>query len=108
MQNRNGWRFFSGGTGRAYLYPELDLRDDSPLPFSGGNLIFAKDKGDDMDIVYIDESEDVRGEIAKRWSFAKVQYGADLIFCRPEADPLVRDAEKRDLMNQWSPPMNDS
>jgi len=57
MQNRNAYRLFSGASGRVYLYGQLDLRRPSLGAFSAGNFIFAKDRGNDMDIVYIDESE---------------------------------------------------
>jgi hypothetical protein len=40
------------------------------------------------------------------WNTAKSQYHADLIFCRPRPDPLASLAEARDLIAQWTPPMN--
>jgi hypothetical protein len=108
MQKKNALRHFSGASGRPYLYGQLDPNNLSLLTFAAGNFIFAKDKGDDMDILYVGESASIYGEIVNTtiWTSAKARYGADLIFCHPANDPAARDTEKRDLAEQWRPPMN--
>jgi hypothetical protein len=108
MQNPMTFRNFSGKSGATYLFGQANPNDPTTLPMQGGMFIFAKDKSNDIDIIYIGEADSIYGEIINTtlWNTAKLQYGADLIFGRPRPDPLARAAEARDLIAQWTPPMN--
>jgi hypothetical protein len=108
MQNKNAQRLFSGVSGQPYQYAQIDTNNPSPLILMAGNFIFAKDKGDDMDIIYIGESESIYEVLTatRLWHTAQSAFGADLLFGHPGIDPAARDAEKRDLVDQWRPPMN--
>jgi hypothetical protein len=106
MQNKTAYRLFQGKSGRAYTYGYID--PNAVLPFGAGNYIVAKDKGNDIDIIYVGEANSIYGEFINTmlWTNAKAAYGADLIFGHPHLDPAARDSEKRDLVDQWNPPMN--
>ena len=100
---------FSGASGRAYIYGEIDpetvMAPAWPLP--AGNFILVPKIKNEIDILYVGEAEDVWQTITQTplWAYAKAR-GANFIYAHASNDPLARAAEKLDLVVQWKPPMN--
>ena len=103
--------YFDGASGSRYIYGKFNLENVLSLgwPVPYGNFILTKDSADIVDIIYVGESPDVWKTLTQTsiWPEARHSHGANTIYARPGSDePLVRHKEARDLIEQWSPPMN--
>ena len=101
--------YFSGASGRAYIYGPIDSETvmAPAWPMPAGNFIFVRKIQNEIDILHVGEAEDVWQTITQTslWVYAK-ERGANFIYAHPSNDPLARAAEKLDLVIQWKPPMN--
>jgi hypothetical protein len=107
VKNPGAWRNLPGKSGGPYLYPHIDPNDPSPVWVTAGNFVLAKSRGNDMVIIYVGEAPNVYEAVMNTglWDAAKLRYQTDLLLTHGQDDPLLRDLERRDLVDRWRPPM---
>jgi hypothetical protein len=97
----------AGASGARYRYTALD--EERFLPPAGANYVIAKvTRSGAAEVVFAGETDNLanrtwRAQLEK----AKVTYGAQAaVLTRLNVTRAIREAERRDLIEQYQPPMN--
>jgi hypothetical protein len=101
---------FQGNSRKRYSYLLMRGSEIASLPRQAGNYIFAKGDSNAPIPIFIEASDGVRASVngSNLWSLAQSVHGATFIgfHTNPKADRGVREAEKKDLIDHYAPPMN--
>lgn len=105
----SGLRWFSGASGRRYNFTLVAPEHLGTIPYQAGNFIFARVENDDLKIAYVGDTSSIVNTIFNTtiWNIARKDHKVTQIYFGPQSDPEKRDETKRDLVDQWHPPMND-
>lgn len=95
----------AGASGNRYRYTSID--ENRFLPPAGANFVIAQLKGEQTEVVYAGETDNLanqswRGPLEK----AREKYAEATILTRLNVTRAVREAEREDLVQLHHPPMN--
>jgi hypothetical protein len=105
---QSGLYHFDGASGRRYLFSRLSPDNISALALAHGVYILGREDSDGITPIYIGEAESVYGEIINttKWNEAKLDHHANSMFFWLLKDPVSRAEAKRDLVENFHPPLN--
>ena len=95
-------------SGHRYRYWFLPNPSDSAtIKALAGNYMFVKPTNEGWIPVYIGIAENLKDRIPNHemWKEA-VKHGATEIMAHTQKDSSIRDAEEKDLIKCWNPPLN--
>lgn len=95
----------AGASGARYRYTPID--ENRFLPPAGANYVIAELTDDGATVVYAGETDNLasqswRADLDK----AKRKYTAAMVLTRLNVTRAVREAEQRDLIEHYHPPLN--
>jgi uncharacterized protein related to proFAR isomerase len=95
----------AGASGARYRYTPID--ENRFLPPAGANYVIAEVTEDGATVVYVGETDNLasqawRADLDK----AKRKYGGATVLTRLNVTRAVREAEQRDLIENYHPPLN--
>ena len=95
----------AGASGARYRYTPID--ENRFLPPAGANYVIAELTEDGAHVVFAGETDNLasqswRADLDK----AKRKYGAATVLTRLNVTRAVREAEQRDLIEHYHPPLN--
>ncbi|MDZ4374738.1 MAG: hypothetical protein U1C74_25440 [Phenylobacterium sp.] len=96
---------FAGASGARYRYSKLD--EERFLPPAGANYVIAELNDEGPTVVYAGETDNLanqtwRGDLEK----ARRKYANATLLTRLNVTRAVREAERRDLIDNYHPPLN--
>jgi hypothetical protein len=101
---------FQGHSRKHYSYLLMRGSEIANLPRQAGNYIFAKGDSSAPIPIFIEAADGLRASVSDSnlWTLAQSNHGATLIcfHTNPKADRGMREAEKKDLIDHYAPPMN--
>jgi hypothetical protein len=99
---------FQGASGRHYDYALLNQKIRAAFPMSGGNYVFARQSGIELEIICAGETDSIWNIFVSTalWETAKKTYGATAAYLHLNADRKAREMERSDLVSKYLPPMN--
>ncbi|HYM17955.1 MAG TPA: hypothetical protein VEU06_05280 [Micropepsaceae bacterium] len=99
---------FEGASGRSYDYVSLNLKSREAFPMGGGNYVFTRPSGSDVEIVFAGEADSLWSVFVSTmlWDIAKKRHGATGACVHLNGDSRARRLERTDIINRHCPPMN--
>src|ERR1700704_1107985 len=99
---------FQGASARHYEYALRNEKTRAAVPMSGGNYLFARQSGIELEIICAGETDSIWNIFVSTalWETAKKTYGATAAYLHLNADRKARQVESSDLVNKYQPPMN--
>lgn len=99
---------FEGASGRHYDYALLNQKTRASFPMCGGNYLFARQLGNEMQIICAGETDSIWNVFVATalWETAKKTYGATAAYTHLNPDHRARQMESHDLVSKHKPPMN--
>lgn len=96
---------FAGKSGARYRYTALE--EERFLPPAGANYLIARVTKDGATVVYAGETDNLANQTWRRdLERARETYRDAKVLTRLNVTRAVREAERTDLIQQYSPPMN--
>jgi hypothetical protein len=96
---------FAGKSGARYRYTALE--EDRFLPPAGANFVIAEVSAEGAKVVYAGETDNLANQTWRaKLEAARKKYGAAKVLTRLNVTRAVREAERRDLIEQYEPPLN--
>jgi hypothetical protein len=95
----------AGASGARYRYTPME--ENRFLPPAGANYVIAEVNEEDLRVVYAGETDNLasqtwRADLEK----AKRKHPAAMVLTRLNVTRAVREAERRDLIDNYHPPLN--
>jgi uncharacterized protein related to proFAR isomerase len=95
----------AGASGARYRYSPID--ENRFLPPAGANYVIAEITEEGAKVVYAGETDNLasqtwRADLEK----ARKKYGGAQVLTRLNVTRAVREAERRDLIDNYHPPLN--
>lgn len=94
----------AGASGAVYRFARL--RDGRPLSAMGGNYVYARDSGEQYEVLYAGAAQNLLTDAHERWDEAVATHGAAHLFTRLNVSQGVRLHEQQDILQATVPPMN--
>ena len=107
-----GWRVsltrqyeIAGKSGARYRYTSFE--EDRFLPPAGANFVIAKITREGPTVVYAGETDNLANQTWREaLDKARAAYGEASVLTRLNVTRAVREAERRDLIDNYHPPLN--
>ena len=93
-----------GASGTTYRF--MRLKDGRPLSPMGGNFIYVRFTGANMEMIYAAEAQNLLKDARDRWNEASERYQVSELFSRLNISERVRLLELADITDANHPPMN--
>ena len=95
----------AGASGARYRYTTIE--ENRFLPPAGANYVIVEVKGETLDVFYAGETDNLanqtwRADLEK----AKTDHPEATVLTRLNVTRAVREAERRDLIDHYHPPLN--
>jgi uncharacterized protein related to proFAR isomerase len=95
----------AGKSGARYRYTPLE--EDRFLPPAGANYVIAEVTREGATVVYAGETDNLANQSWRsELDAARKKHPAAKVLTRLNVTRAVREAERRDLIEQYEPPMN--
>lgn len=93
-----------GASGTTYRF--MRLKDGRPLSPMGGNYLYARFTGENLDIILAGEAQNLLKDARERWSEAAERYQVQELYSRLNISERVRLLELADIVEATHPPMS--
>ena len=98
---------FEGASGKRYNYQALDLENQKTFPPTGGNYVFTRGVGKEVEIVCAGETDNWNISVFRTlWSKAAAQCRATKAYIHVNPDQKTRQIEGWDLIKKHRPQLN--
>ncbi|HVM99414.1 MAG TPA: hypothetical protein VMT68_04285 [Caulobacteraceae bacterium] len=96
----------AGASGATYRF--MRLKEGRPLSPMGGNFIYGRYTGEQFEIIYASQVQNLLKDARNRWNEAQQRYQVSDLYSRLNISERVRHLELADIVDANHPPMNSS
>ena len=93
-----------GASGVTYRF--MRLKEGRPLSPMGGNFLFCRFTGDNCEVIYAGEVQNLMKDARERWSEAQQRFQVSDLYSRLNISARVRQLELSDIIEGNHPPLN--
>ena len=94
----------TGACGATYRF--MRLKEGRPLSPMGGNFLYCRFTGDNCEVIYAGEVQNLLKDARERWNEASQRYQVSDLYSRLNISERVRQLEHADIVDATHPPMN--